>query len=534
MLARPREAFLADPAGPRRQGLPRADTPRPGTTMFQDVADLQLPALIPVHDIPQHEQDPGQQQPAAPQASTDAHLKRVLAMRSPAAKATPVVLKKARTSHTTATAPSVPDVFSGPAASIPDPPFSTSTPLTRSIAIINPADVPLPASMDNTPEIQEEDVLFDDTEPKDNADGRDDAAAQALLALSEQGPTGTQGTLVLAPGSLAAQVAGTDDVLPSAKDAFVYTAIPADGPPEVNAASPRWLFQNLDVAQIVLWENIPGGKLFTTIFGAGGADHLIDKDLYATVASIRTELTRLTGITSLRVTPPDPAVRPSALNSPPYGFLVHGISESDAQRLLTMGFLSTARVSILFFAFAVTYPTIMANFMFISDKSNDEVRHMVVSLLRRPENRSKILDLIALKPGSRSPTQANTIARDLIKSARVTSTPRTGKGGTPTPVFNLYIDAGPITIDEWKRWKAFFTTLHWHDAEFGTLGLHDDVFCPGCRGADHYRWACPFMAIDGWKGTMPKAQWRGALPDNKQIQGKPGNGAGVRKRNTKV
>lgn len=286
---------------------------------------------------------------------------------------------------------------------------------------VDPANIPLPPSADTS---YAADLSFNDlyapTEPDTERSGADKEDSPALghgrggertndgataehasreLATGEgrsPSPGPELALLKPAPGSLAEHVAGTDDALPTSRDTFEYALIPADGPPIVNAASPRWLFQNLDVQQLIMWDNTPGGKLFATLYGAGGTDHLLDQSLFANVASIRSELIRLTGIESLRVTPPDPATHPTSLNAPPYGFLVHGIQQGDVDRLLAMGFLSTQKISILFFPFAVTYPTIMLNFMFISDKSNDEVRRMVVALLRRPENRSKVLNLVLL------------------------------------------------------------------------------------------------------------------------------------------
>lgn len=513
-----REWFLRSPDGDRRPGLPRADTPRPRGRS----ASASPPP-----------------RPRSPTPATAVGDKRDLALRSPASGRGTMTRKRAKTSpHPRRPQAEADDLFAptrgrndtargagdGEDRAAARPPQARFTP-------VSPANIPLPPS-DDTAASSDYNSMYAPTECDEEEDGREpDQATSASVRTRRTaapgagvGPSGPEAKetglpgLVLAPGSLAAQVATTDDVLPSAKDAFVYAPIPAEGPPHVNPASPRWLFQNLDVPQIVLWENIAGGKLFATLFGAGGADHLIDSALFAKVASIRTELIRLTGNASLKVTPPDPASRPTALNAPPYGFLVHGIDDDTAQRLLAMGFLSTPKVTVLFFPFAVTYPTLMVNFMFISDKTNEEVRRMVVALLRRPDNRARILDLVAISPGAGSTRSRNARARDIIKSAHVDSTPRSGRGGTPTPVFNLYVDTRASSIDEWKKWKAFFTTLHWHDAEFGTLGLHDDVYCPGCRGADHYRWACPFMGLSEWKGTMPKQSWKTTGPEPKTAQ----------------
>lgn len=502
-----------DPPGPRRPGVPRADTPRPRS-----------------HSIA--ESPP---RPRAPTPDSATGTKRDLALRSPAAASGTALRKRARTSPAQTSrqtspedpfdAPRRPEQSATPAHRAPKhPPRAPAHP-------VSPANVPLPPSdeLDGDSDFESMYAPTEDDagDPRDVAldDMRSGARTADLVERRDGGTT----AVALAPGSVAEQVASTDDVLPSARDTFVYTPIPPEGSPVVNPTSPRWLFQNLDVPQIVLWENIPGGKLFATIFGGGGADHLIDSTLFAKVASIRTELIRFTGIQTIKVTPPDPASRPTSLNAPPYGFLVHGLREDDAARLLAMGFLSTPKVTVLFFPFAVTYPTLMVNFMFISDKTNDEVRRMVVALLRRPDNRARILDLVALSPSAGEQHRDNARARDIIKSAAITSTPRSGRGGTPTPVFNLYVDTRASSIDEWKRWKAFFTTLHWHDAEFGTLGLHDDVFCPGCRGADHYRWACPFMVLHEWKGTMPKQPWKGGAPDTRPNATRTTATAGKRK-----
>lgn len=549
-------SFLADPAGARRAGVPRPDTPRPA---WGGVGGPEpAPALDDAHGertapaagaLEGRAAPPDAEQPSLPIEEQDRtpppptpSLKRGANLRSPSTKEIHSAAKRAR-----------PEGRATPRAQPLSPlpsAFPDSRRASRRSASLDsprperwgsePADVPLPPSAESSfsdhdfesffADTDSEDAELDDdpfnagfadgsrgrrTMPSTAADQRGDGghgAAGAGTAPKVAGEEAHTNPAAYAPGSLAALVAATDDVLPTAKDAFVYTPIPAGGPPTVNASSPRWLFQNLDVAQIALWEAIPGGKLFATIYGSGGADHLLDRSLFAAVASIRSELIRLTGVSSIRVNPPDPAVRPATLNAPPYGLLVHGLSHQDALRLLDMGFLLTPKVSILFFPFAVEFPSLMVNFMFISDKTNDEVRRMAVSLLRKPDIRGKILDLVGLNPRADTPQHANALARDIIKSARVDSSQRTGRGGTPTPVFNLYIDTQSSTIDEWKKWKAFFTTLHWHDAHFGTLGVHDDVFCPGCRGADHYKWACPFMALPKWNGSLPaKPPRAGAL-----------------------
>lgn len=551
--------YTREPRGQRRPGIPRADTPHPALDDSADTAHTSatLPALPQGRDLLAAAGSLERQVPAGPNPLADdaGALKRDLAGRSPAAKADRAFHKRARTvSRQQSRSPpqDAVDVFREvrPASAMGWIPQAHSSPVP-----VDPANIPLPPSADTSYNRSADlDAFYAATDDEEEAAIPAAPTPWPILgpaqparpaALGSRGgdlytrpsadPTGSSDgppRAALVPGSLAAQVAGTDDVLPTARDAFRYTPIPAAGPPPVNAASPRWLFQNLDVAQIVLWENLSGGKVFATIFGGGGADHLVDKSLFATVANIRSELVRLTGVASLRVTPPDPATRPTTLNAPPYGFLIHGLSVDDATRLLAMGFFSTPKVTILFFPFAVTYPTIMANFMFIADKSNEEVRRMVVSLLRRPENREKILDLVLLSGDPADTQRPHHTASAIIKSARVTSTPRSGKGGTPTPVFNLYIDTRASSIDVWKKWKAFFCDVHWHDADFGTLGLHDDVLCPGCRGADHYRWACPFMALPYWNGTMPPQGGRTAIVDTRggsqRVNGAPSKKRGGR------
>lgn len=520
---RSRAWFLREPDGVRRPGLPRADTPRP--------ADNDRRGLTP----------PRTPSPARSSATGD---KRDAEMRSPAARRTMVTRKRAKTSPApraqSLTPPAVP---AEPRRSRSAHPSSASARLEEHHGDpVSPRNVPLPPS-DDSFDGDGLDAFFaaTDSEP-DVGDDLLPPPAPEWLSAHRRGPRldredepasdEPRGPIprafVPTPGSLAAQVAATNDVLPTAKDVFRFTSIPAEGPPPVHAGSPRWLFQNLRVQQIALWESIEGGKVFATIFGAGGADHLVDKALYATVASIRTELIRLTGIDALRVSPPDPENRPTTLNAPPYGFLVHGITDADALLLLEMGFLSTPKVSLLFFPFAVTFPTLMVSFMFISDRTNAEVRRMVVSLLRRPDIRSKVLDLVALDPAIDDQTTAHARARAIIKSTRIDNTPRSGKGGTPTPVFNVYVDTQAATIDDWKQWKGFFASVHWHDPAFGTLGIHDDVFCPGCRASDHYRWGCPFMAIPDWHGTMPRTSARGARTDGRLSRQAPL--AGTRRR----
>lgn len=541
--------FLRSPPGPCRPGIPRADTPWAEKEL---TGQAQLSTIPPGHaSMP----DPPRGEPGTAPPPSVGGGKRDTAMRSPQAKHKGGPTKRARTAGVAGVRPPVlptapnDDVFTSPAPGDPvaaAPAAIQDPPATRpGSPVINPADVPLP-SPNNTFDESDIEDLYAATDPGDDGPASSRGVTNPTeqpggLWLASSGGTAAHGrddgdgtrALPLIPGSLAAQMAATNDILPTSKDAFIYTPMPAGGPPAVNAASPRWLFQNLDVPQIVLWESIAGGKCFCTIFGAGGADHLLDKTLFTTVAAIRSELVRFTNIATLKVTPPDPAVRPTTTNAPPYGFLVHGIPDAAAERLIAMGFLSTPKVTVLFFPFAVTFPTIMISFMFISDKTTEEVRRMVVALLRRQEHRDHLLDLVSRNPAASSSQAAHHLLRDIIKSARVDTTPRTGKGGTPTPVFNLYIDTQASAIDEWKHWKSFFTTLHWHDASFGTLGLHDDVQCPGCRGADHYWWACPYMAIPHWKGTMPKGPGRaGPTAETRNAPTKPATSTKRRSQHT--
>ncbi|GJE95690.1 hypothetical protein PsYK624_118760 [Phanerochaete sordida] len=314
----------------------------------------------------------------------------------------------------------------------------------------------------------------------------------------------------VAQGSLEAFITSDTSTIgaSTSEPATTFTPTPPSGFPEQNGGSPGWQMTNQAKENIIGWVGLPGGKVLAVAFGQGANDHKLDDRLFSTVAHVQNVTMKFLGVSTVHVSPPIAERQVKELNQAPYAYLVHGFSAGRATQLIRQKCLSTPKVTVMFFPFAVTLPSLFVTFAHITDCGCDMVRNMAIATMTRGPNLVAIVELLRETPGLPDTMDFVELARRLINTVRITRSEKHGRGASLIPIYSLYMSTSIMTTETWKLWHRLLNSFQWADIFLAEVAVRSNVECEGCHGRDHYQFSCPFMQIPGWHGVMPPPKRR--------------------------
>ncbi|GJE98411.1 hypothetical protein PsYK624_146410 [Phanerochaete sordida] len=309
--------------------------------------------------------------------------------------------------------------------------------------------------------------------------------------------------------SIAAYVASDTATLTTSNEpANNFAPTPPSGFPDQQGSGPGWQLANQTKENLAGWVGIEGGKVLAVPFGQGANDHKLADRLFSTVAHVHSVVSKFLGVSTVHVSPPIAEHPVTDLNQAPYAYLVHGISIGRAAQLIVQKCISSPNVTVMFYPFALSLPSLFVCFGHIIDCGCDMVRNMAIATMTRGPNFAAIIELLRETPGLPSTMDFVELARRLVNTVRISRSEKHGKGASLTPVYSLYMSTSIMTADTWKQWHQLLHGFVWYDIFLAEVVVRTDVECEGCHGRDHYQFACPFMQVPGWHGVMPPPRRR--------------------------
>lgn len=342
-----------------------------------------------------------------------------------------------------------------------------------------------------------------------NSEGEDSEADSVSEHQRTNGPPALFSGPRMAADALDAHMRSATGGKPSgaarSQPSLECTPAPEEGFAFIDVAAPGWLFENQSHSQLAAWPTFPGAKVVASIFGRGALDGKLDGSQDSTVGLVEAQINRFLQATNVRASPPIAINGPAAPNSPPYGILVFDLSQAQADALLRQRCISTLDITLLLFPFGIQIPRLILNFGSIANRSEEDVRRMVVVNLRAERNRAALLALIDLSPELTSTHSAKRALNSIVKTATITSSTFLAKRAVPVPVYSLFLDIPISSAEVWIKWRDTLRSFTWIDNKLGTVTVREmgSVRCEGCHGQTHFHWACPFVKLDGWRGGAP-------------------------------
>lgn len=282
-----------------------------------------------------------------------------------------------------------------------------------------------------------------------------------------------------------------------------WTPRPRAGFPEQRGRAPGSLFLNQAPHQVGKWLAMTEPKCALTVFGRGALDHALDKNSFPVFDHVLEELRLFLGSDDVRVGIPIAIVAPDRPNSPPFSFLIYGITDRQLSRLLHQRVLCSEKIILLLSALSITYQDILLSFEGIPTTDVTEVHDWVVDTLRAHSD--TVLDLAAATPKLHRLASDDLRFQALADSVQVESIKHRASGGVTARIFNVFINTQPPNATLWLRWQDALFSLSWEHDYWGMIRLRYGNPCRGCRSAEHFVGICPLRVTDSWHDFVPPA-----------------------------
>ena len=214
------------------------------------------------------------------------------------------------------------------------------------------------------------------------------------------------------------------------------------------------------------------------------------------------------GVTGIKVTAPSPHDNVDRLDKAPFTYLVHGMSISDADKLVTQYCLASKSIGLLIYKAGIQAPTYLGSVEGLT--INDEEDHFSVLNLVAQTYLEGAVGVVLVEISESNPNlQGHESANDRVRAILQTLTGHrfnmNSTLGAKRVNFNLYIES---PTDDDSDWARLLETVHettYRDPLLGN-GFHGALWnCNTCHGVDHPSGLCPFPAVPGWIKATPIA-----------------------------
>lgn len=291
-----------------------------------------------------------------------------------------------------------------------------------------------------------------------------------------------------------------------------YTKRPSGGFPAVHYRHPFFVVANLEERQRMGWSMVDDPKLLLHSFGVGGGE---ETERAETKAALIKAVAFILKRDDFEVAAPKPEEPTLRKNTPPYCFLLTGITLNEQQRLLIQGIWSFPYVTFQALEYAFAMPTLIHSIRGISTK-NDNADKAVWNAFQEPVAQAAILRFAASNPifGNMSDEE---VLNTMLASLRTRPLDIKSTGGIPQDVVNIYIMSPTLLAHEWLEFQELVQSLAYFDPRDGTATPAGKMECRQCHGADHPTGMCPFLAIPDWNGRrQPYEHARTATTSERQ------------------
>lgn len=290
------------------------------------------------------------------------------------------------------------------------------------------------------------------------------------------------------------------------------TATPLDGFPIPQLGASVW--RNIPPAMKGRWQAKKGPKLWARLHRAGYAS-----DLSAQALGIRGLIQRFADAPDVLVSTPIAETLPTGKYSPPWHFLVSGISQHVCDRLVGIQVIATEAITIFTLPFIETLPKHIGT---LERFSLGDTEQDIAVVVKAVQSNLEANPHIATFVNSHTPNANATTVPRAYASIRVTTLQIQDSNFTQHTGWNVYCDdPPPMSIDSYFQWTALIRDLSFPTEDFGsgcmrTLVQKDrgttidrQFHCGACKSTDHPVGLCPFPNLEGWLGPTPATEDHG-------------------------
>lgn len=283
------------------------------------------------------------------------------------------------------------------------------------------------------------------------------------------------------------------------------TATPVTGFPVPQLGSSVW--RNIPSAMKGRWQAKGGPKLWARLHHAGYAS-----DLSTQALGIRTLIERFVNAPDVLVSTPIAEIPPTGRQSPPWHFLVSGVTQQACDRLVGIGMIATETITIFTLPFIETPPTHIGTLEKFSLGASERDIALVVKAVR---TNLEANPHIAVFANNHTPNADETTVPRAYSSIRVETIQIQDTSSTQHTAWNVYCNDPPqMPIDTYFQWVGLIKGLNFPTEDFGsgrmrTIVRKDDrlrtivdrqLHCAACKSTDHPLGLCPFPNLEGWLG----------------------------------
>ena len=214
-----------------------------------------------------------------------------------------------------------------------------------------------------------------------------------------------------------------------------------------------------------------------------------------TAEHLRTAVQAITGEVGFYVVPPERDLATPPGRDVPYPWAIRNISPTGGQRIVDRAVWSFPDITFFAQARLLAFPRWLVALEGFVDDDEAAITRTIHTVLKRPEHRRMISEMLAANPGYTGRNRDNAIQAILDSLQVEVLTLNNGN-----IIANIYMDSPTRDIRRWRAWVAHLRSIEYGDYTNATATPREVRRCLGCRSTAHPTHLCPFPTLPGWNG----------------------------------
>jgi hypothetical protein len=220
-------------------------------------------------------------------------------------------------------------------------------------------------------------------------------------------------------------------LLAMSTNTIMYTPRPVAGFPPVYGWNSTFHFDNISYQQIVDWLNLPGPNVFVQPLAHGYYPPPIAQEIVGVLTGAIGDILRCANI---KITAPIASLVPTALDHPPYTYLVRNISAEDVAKLVQQHCWATSQIGFIVHTAEAIAPSYLGAIQGLNITEDDTVDlHGLVSWTFYDSDVTSIITETAADAGAETDFDPVERAQEIISTLRIAIIHICSPGGISLP-----------------------------------------------------------------------------------------------------